>query len=66
MERGAQAREAAQRREAAGRMERQLREDRRANWMAGLRGPGSARGGRCHALLRFADNLFQNPHVYLS
>ena len=46
-----QAREAAQRREAAGRMERQLREDRRANWMSGLRGPGSARGGRCHALL---------------
>ena len=46
-----QAREAAQRREAVGRMERQLREDRRANWMAGLRGPGSARGGRCHALL---------------
>ena len=46
-----QAREAAQRREAVGRMERQLREDMRAKWMAGLRGPGSARGGRCHALL---------------
>ena len=46
-----QAREAAQRREVAGMLERQLREDRRANWMASLRGPGSARGGRCHMLM---------------
>ena len=29
-------------------LERQLSEDRRANWMASLREPGSARGGRCH------------------
>ena len=46
-----QAREAARRREVAGRLERQLREDRRANWMASLRGPGSARKGRCHMLM---------------
>ena len=45
-----QVREAA-RAHKRGRMETQLREERRANWMAGLRGPGSARGGRCHALL---------------
>ena len=44
-------REAARRREVAGRLERQLKEDRRANWMASLRGPGSARGGRCHMLM---------------
>ena len=47
-----QAREAARRREVAGRLERQLREDRRANWMASLRGPGSARGGRCNILAK--------------
>ena len=35
---------AARRREVAGRLERQLKEERRANWMASLRGPGSARG----------------------
>ena len=46
-----QAREAARRREVAGRVERQLKEERRANWMASLRGPGSARGGRCHMLM---------------
>ena len=46
-----QAREAAQRREVAGRMERQLREDRRAQWMASLRGPGWARQGRCHMVI---------------
>ena len=38
-----QAREAARRREVAGRMERQLKEERRVNWMANLLGPGSAR-----------------------
>ena len=43
-----QAREAAQRREVAGRMERAMREERRAQWMASLRGPGWARSGRCH------------------
>ena len=46
-----QAREAARRRDVAGRMERELREDRRAHWMASLRGPGWARQGRCHTLL---------------
>ena len=46
-----QARDAAKRREAAGRMERQMREERRANWMASLAGPGSARRGRCHTLI---------------
>ena len=46
-----QAREAAQRREVAGRLERQLREDRRAQWMASVRGPGWARAGRCHTLV---------------
>ena len=46
-----QARQAAQRREVAGRMERQLREDRQAQWMASLRGPGWARQGRCHMLI---------------
>ena len=46
-----QASEAAQRREVAGRMERQLREDRRAQWMASLRGPGWARQGRCHMVV---------------
>ena len=53
---------------AVGRMERQLREDRRSNWMAGLRCPGSARGGRCHPLLWFAfpGNLIQYSHIYLS
>ena len=48
-----QAREAAQRREVAGRMERQLMEDRRAQWMASLRGPGWARQGRCHMVVKF-------------
>ena len=43
-----QAREAAQRREVVGRMERHWRDDRRAQWMASLRGPGWARQGRCH------------------
>ena len=43
-----QAREAAQRREVAGRMEKAMREERRAQWMASLRGPGWARSGRCH------------------
>ena len=29
-------------------VERELREERRAQWMASLRGPGWARKGRCH------------------
>ena len=44
------ARGAAQRREAQGRVERQWREERKAQWMASLRGPGWARSGRCHSL----------------
>ena len=40
------ARGAAQRREAQGRVERQWREERKAQWMAGL----GARSGRCHSL----------------
>ena len=52
-----QARDAARRREVAGRMERQMREERRANWMASLAGPGSARRGRCHTLIWFLDIL---------
>ena len=50
-----QARDAASRREVAGRMERQILScngaERRANWMASLAGPGSARRGRCHTLI---------------
>ena len=45
------AREAAHWREVLARMERRLREERRAQWMASVRGPGWARGGRCHALM---------------
>ena len=45
------AREAAHRREVSARMEKRLREERRAQWMASVRGPGWARGGRCHALM---------------
>ena len=44
------ARGAAQRREVQGRVERQWREERKAQWMASLRGPGWARSGRCHSL----------------
>ena len=43
-----EARVAARRREVAGRLERELREERRAQWMASVRGPGWARRGRCH------------------
>ena len=45
-----EARVAAQRREVAGRLERELREERQAQWMASLLGPGLAwaRRGRCH------------------
>ena len=46
-----EARVAAKRREVAGRMERELREERRAQWMASVRGPGWARRGRCHMLV---------------
>ena len=45
-----EARQAAQRREVTGRLERQLREERAAQWMASLRGPGWARRGRCHVM----------------
>ena len=44
------AREAAGRRQVAMRMEAQMREERKAQWMASLRGPGWARRGRCHGV----------------
>ena len=44
------ARDAARRRQVAKRMEEQMREERRAQWMASLQGPGWARRGRCHGL----------------
>ena len=51
-----EARVAAQRREVAGRLERELREERQAQWMASLRGPGWARRGRCHGFQSFMSN----------
>ena len=36
--------------EVQGRVERKWREERKAQWMASLRGPGWARSGRCHSL----------------
>ena len=45
-----EARQAALRREVTGRLEKQLREERAAQWMASLRGPGWARRGRCHVM----------------
>ena len=44
------AREAARRRQVAMRMEAQMKEERKAQWMASLQGPGWARRGRCHGL----------------
>ena len=44
------ARDAARRREVVGRLERELRQERRAVWMANLQGPGWARRGNCHTL----------------
>ena len=44
------AKAAAGRRQVAMRLERELREESRAQWMAGLQGPGWARRGRCHGL----------------
>ena len=41
---------AAKRREVQVRVERQWKEERKAQWMASLRGPGWARSGRCHSL----------------
>ena len=34
----------------AGRLERELRQERTAQWMASIRGPGWARRGRCHMM----------------
>ena len=45
------ARDAAGRRQVAMRLERELQEESRAQWMAGLHGPGWAQRGRCHGLL---------------
>ena len=55
-----EARVAAQRREVAGRLERELREERQAQWMASLRGPGWARRGRFH---RFLTQSTQNSQL---
>ena len=44
------ARDAARRRQVAMRMEAQMKEERRAQWMASLQGPGWARRGRCHGM----------------
>ena len=44
------AKEAARRRQVAMRMEAQMKEERKAQWMASLRGPGWARRGRCHGM----------------
>ena len=44
-------RDAALRREMATRRERELREEKRAQWMSSLAGPGWARRGNCHTLL---------------
>ena len=44
------ARGAAQRRLLARRLEKRLRQEREAQWMASLHGPGWARRGRCHRL----------------
>ena len=44
------AREAAQRREVFTRKDREMRAERRAQWMASLSGPGWARRGNCHTL----------------
>ena len=42
------ARAAAGRRQVSMRLEREMRDEARAQWMAGLEGPGWARRGRCH------------------
>ena len=44
------ARDAARRRQVAMRMEAQMKEERRAQWMASIQGPGWARRGRCHGV----------------
>ena len=42
------AKAAAGRRQVSMRLEREMRDEARAQWMAGLEGPGWARRGRCH------------------
>ena len=44
------ARDAARRRHIAMRLETELRDERRAQWMTSLQGPGWAKRGRCHCL----------------
>ena len=41
---------AAGRRQVSMRLDREMQQERRAQWMAGLQGPGRARRGRCHGL----------------
>ena len=45
------AKAAAGRRQVTMRLEQEMRAERKAQWMAGMTGPGWARGGRCHSLL---------------
>ena len=60
------AREAARRRQVAMRMEAQMKEERKAQWMASLRGPGWARRGRCHGMWRRrAKNIFQKNNFHV-
>ena len=44
-------RDAARRRQVAMRLQGELRQERKAQWMSSLQGPGWARRGRCHSLL---------------
>ena len=65
------ARDAARRRQVAMRLEGQMREERRAQWMASLQGPGWARRGRCHGLwskisCRIRDMQIQQSVLVLS
>ena len=41
---------AARRRQVSMRLDRGIQQERRAQWMASLQGPGWARRGRCHNL----------------
>ena len=44
------ARDAARRRQVTMRIDAEMREERRAQWMASLQGPGWAQRGRCHSV----------------
>mgnify|MGYP006062684601 CR=1 FL=1 len=44
------AKAAANRRQTTMRLEREMLQERRAQWMASLQGPGWAKRGRCHGI----------------